>query len=300
MKKLYGLTTAMITPYDNKGKLNLDMVGEMTRFQIERGTHCLYPGGTTGEMYLLSEEERKALAKATVDAGKGKANIFIHVGAMTQDETIRLAQHASEIGADGIGVVTPSYFKVTDGMMVNYFTTIANSVPNDFPIYLYNIPQCSGNDLKPDTIRQIIDRAPNVVGIKYSFADFVRTIEYVGIAEDFSVVIGADILFHSGLAMGCTGTVSGVASVYPEPFVAIYDAFLKGDQEKARRIQKKAVEIANLLKNGSNRSYFKIALKHRGYDVGGMRAPLMDLSDEEQQRLVEQLNVWEDSALGEF
>lgn len=297
MKKLYGVTTAMVTPYDESGAVDLAKMREMTRYQIERGTHCLYPCGTTGEMYLLTEEERKAIAQAVVEAAAREATVYIHVGAMTQDETIRLAQHACEIGADGVGVVTPSYFKLTDRELIQYFVTVAGSLPADFPVYLYNIPQCAGNDLKTATIQEIVKQAPNVVGIKYSFADFVRTTEYVHIGEDFSVVIGADILFHSGLAMGCSGTVSGVASVYPEPFVAIYEAYLAGDEEKTRKLQERAVLLANILKNGSNMAYFKVALAHRGYPVGGMRAPLRDLQEDEKKQLISQLKEWEKNTI---
>ena len=293
MRKLYGLTTAMITAFKKDGSVDIEKIKELTRFQIENGTHCLYPCGTTGEMYLLSEEERKSVAEAVVETAAGKAVVYIHVGAMTQEETIRLARHAEKIGADGIGVVTPSYFKLMDRELETYFLNIAGSVSPSFPVYLYNIPQCSGNDLKTSVIKDIRSKASNVVGIKYSFADFVRTTEYVGIGEDFSVVIGADILFLSGLAMGCSGTVSGVASAYPEPFVALYGAYLKGDMDKARYIQKMAVEIANILKNGSNMSYFKVALEHRGIPAGGMRAPLLDITEKEKKELIGQLKSWE-------
>lgn len=293
MKKLYGLTTAMITPYDNTGAVDLLKMKEMTRFQIEKGTHCLYPCGTTGEMYLLSEAERKSIAETVVESADGEATVYIHVGAMTLGETIRLAKHANEIGADGIGVVTPAYFKLNDRELIHYFVTIANSLPEDFPVYLYNIPQCTGNDLRTALIKEIVTQAPNVIGIKYSFADFVRTAEYVQVKENFSVVIGADLLFHSGLSMGCSGTVSGVASAYPEPFVAVYNAYLSGDEVKTRELQKQAGELASILKNGSNMSYFKTALAYRGYSVGGMRAPLLDLQDDEKKQLIDQLKDWE-------
>ncbi|MDN5334030.1 dihydrodipicolinate synthase family protein [Sphaerochaeta halotolerans] len=293
MKKLYGLTTAMITAFRSDGSVDIPKMKELTRFQIERGAHCLYPCGTTGEMYLLSEEERKSVAEAVVEEAASRATVFIHVGAMHQDETIRLAQHAEKIGADGVGVVTPSYFHLSDRELIAYFVMVAKSVSPDFPVYLYNIPQCAGNDLKADVIAEIRKQATNVIGVKYSFADFVRTNEYVALGNGFSVVIGADILFLPGLAMGCTGTVSGVASAYPEPFVAIYKAFQEGDIEKARELQAFGIEIANILKNGSNMSYFKTALAHRGLPAGSMRAPLLDITEEEKKNLIVQLEDWE-------
>ena len=108
MKKLYGVITAMTTPFDEQGKLDLEALRAQTEFLIEKGVNCLYPCGTTGEMFLCSEEERKTIAETVLKTAAGRVTVFVHVGAMTQEETIRLARHAESIGADGIGVVTPT------------------------------------------------------------------------------------------------------------------------------------------------------------------------------------------------
>jgi 4-hydroxy-tetrahydrodipicolinate synthase len=99
------------------------------------------------------------------------------------------------------------------------------------------------------------------------------------------VVIGADRLFVAGLSIGCCGTVSGNSCACPEPYVAIYESFLKGDCSKALEIQKDANEIADLLRNGSNMAYFKAVLKARGINAGHMRRPLMDLGKKESREL---------------
>lgn len=291
MKKLYGVTTAMVTPFDRNGNVDIKAVSGIVEFLISKGVNCLYPLGTTGEMYHLSVEERKAVAETVVKSANGRVTVYIHVGAMCQNDTIELAKHANEIGADGIGVVTPSFFGVNDREIEEYYVAVAKSVPADFPIYLYNIPQCSANDLKADVAQRIAERCENVVGIKYSYPDFVRTQEYLGIREgNFSVLIGADRLLNVALAMGCSGVVSGVSCVYPEPFVDIYKAFMDGNIEEAARIQKIAVRYVETLKGGSNMSFFKEALKLRGIDAGYMRAPQLDITKDEVELLNEQLN----------
>jgi 4-hydroxy-tetrahydrodipicolinate synthase len=290
MKKLYGVTTAMITPFDDNDKVDLQAMRNLVDFLIEKEVNCLYPLGTTGEMFRLTIEERKKIAQAVVEQANGRVPVFIHVGAMLQSETLELAKHAYNVGADGIGVVTPSYFSVNNREMEEYYTTVANSVPNDFPIYLYNIPQLSGNDLKPSVVKKIIERCPNIIGIKYSYPDFLITNDYLQLNDGkFSVLHGTDRLFIAALAMGCDGTVSGISCVFPEPFVALYKAFQEGDIEACRRYQKIANQYCETLKCGANMAYFKEALKIRGINGGKMRKPQLDLSYEEVLKLKQEI-----------
>jgi dihydrodipicolinate synthase/N-acetylneuraminate lyase len=290
MKRLYGVTTAMVTPFDRNGMVDLEKVKNLTEFLISKGVHCLYPQGTTGEMLKLSLNERKMIAETVVKTVGGRVTVYVHVGSMNPEETIKLANHAYDIGADGIGVVTPVFFSANDRELEEYFVRVASSVPDHFPVYLYNIPQCAANDLKAEVAERVADRCKNVVGIKYSYPDLLRTNEYLSIHDgDFSVVHGTDRLFLGALAMGCDGTVSGISCVYPEPFVALYNAYQKNDLPKAREWQKIAVKYCEILRNGSNMSYFKEALKIRGVDVGFMRQPQLDLAREEVLLLQQQL-----------
>ncbi len=291
MKKLYGVITAMVTPFDGNDQVDLGAMAKLTDWLIGKGVHCLYPTGTTGEMFLMSVEERKKIAETVVKAAAGRATVYIHTGAMTLKDTIELSRHAKDVGADGVGVVTPAYFGVNDREMVEYYDAVSKSIPADYPLYLYGIPQCASNDLKTDVVKKIVERCPNVVGIKYSYADMLRTSEYLQIKDGFSVVVGTDRLFLAGLSLGCDGTVSGISGVCPEPFVATYEAFKKGDLEKARKMQRDAYGICEMLKNGSNMGYFKAALKLRGIDMGHMRRPLMDIPEADADALRKQLEA---------
>ncbi|WP_394138368.1 dihydrodipicolinate synthase family protein [Cytobacillus oceanisediminis] len=291
MRHLYGVTTAMVTPFNEKGEVELSLVDELTEFLISKGVHCLYPLGTTGEMLRLGVEERMQIAERVVKKADGRVTVYIHVGAMNQDETIELAKHAHAIGADGIGVVTPVFFSANDHELEEYFVKVASSVPEDFPVYLYNIPQLAGNDLNAQVAQRVADRRKNVIGVKYSYPDFLRVNEYLDVNDgNFSVVPGTDRLFLAGLAMGCEGVVSGVSCVYPEPFIEIYNAFKEKDFDKARKYQKLANLYCEALKCGSNMSYFKEALKLRGLNAGFMRAPQLDLTESEIKELQAELS----------
>jgi dihydrodipicolinate synthase/N-acetylneuraminate lyase len=286
MKTLHGVTVAMVTPLDASDHIDEAALRKLTSFLIEKKVDCLYPAGTTGEMFRLSVTERKRIAEVVVEKANHRLPVFIHVGAMRMEETLELAQHAHQIGADGIGAVTPSYFGVNDREMEEYYVAIAKVVPQHFPVYLYNIPQLSANDLKPPVIQKILNRCPNVIGLKYSYADMARTLEYLRINEGkFAVIHGADHLFHSMLVMGCSGTVSGVAGIYPEPFVEVYKAFKERNQQRAMQYQSIAAALNRILKGGSNMAYYKEALRRRGIDVGRMRKPQLDLTAEERSQV---------------
>lgn len=285
MKKLFGVTVAMTTPFDSDDNVNVTALAELTEMLVSKGVSCLYPCGTTGEMLRLSVEERKTVAETVINTAKGRLPVFIHVGAMTLKDTIALAQHAASAGADGIGVVTPQFFSANDRELENFFVTVANSVPADFPVYLYNIPQCAANNIKPELAARVQQQCKNVIGIKYSFADNNTTLSYVAVADNFSVLHGYDKMFMGLMDAGCDGTVSGCACVFPEPFVKMYSAYSSNDLQGAKHWQTVCVKFSDALKSGSNMAIFKAALKMRGLTESHMRLPQLDLLPEEYAEL---------------
>ena len=297
MKKLHGIVAAMVTPFDTDDRLDITALRRLTDYLVNAGVHGLYPLGTTGEMYLLSVAERMQIAETVVQQNAGRATVYIHIGAMTLKDSIALARHACEMKADGIAAVTPSFFSVTEREMVEYFVEIAQSVPEDFPVYLYNIPQCSGNDLKPATIEAVMARCPNVVGVKYSGFDFLRVNDYLKIAGDrFSVFLGADRLTLAGDALGCDGIVSGTCNVVPELYVNLWNAVTEGNVERARELQKEQQAYSELVKHGSNMALIKEGLRIRGVlESVSMRRPLLPLTAGEAKDFSESFAHWRQS-----
>ncbi|GMO17208.1 MAG: 4-hydroxy-tetrahydrodipicolinate synthase [Termitinemataceae bacterium] len=293
MKKMHGVITAMVTPFTSNDKIDIDTLIAYTNYLIEHKVHCLYPCGTTGEMLKMSADERKLVAETVIKAAANRIPVYIHVGTMTTKETVELARHAEKTGADGIGVVTPQFFGVNEREMEEYFVQAANSVSPEMPVYLYCIPQCAANDLSPAVIERILKRTKNVVGVKYSYPDFLRVKDYL-LCNDgkFSVVVGADRLFLPGLAMGCDGTVSGCSNVAPEYFVKVYDEFNKGDIDAAQKAQALASSLCEIVKNGSNMAIFKYAMERRGLPAAYMRAPALDLTDSERKKLDSELSAF--------
>lgn len=282
MKELRGVITAMTTPFGPEGNVDVCALRQQVEFLVSKGVDCLYPCGTTGEMYLMSEQERKIVAETVVDAARGRTTVYIHCGAMRIEEVVALSKHALRIGADGIGIITPSYYRIDDDAIVDYYVSISKQLPMGFPIYVYAIPQLANNDISYECMQKIADRCPNVVGIKYSYPDMKRLMEFMNVrGGNFSVVFGADDLFYPALHVGCVGTVSGCSSCIPEPFIRVYQYFREGQFEKALDEHRKCSRIVRILRAGANLSIFKRVQDMRGLSGGHVRSPLPEITPEE-------------------
>lgn len=283
-KYLSGVVTAMVTPFHPDGSINLNAVAQLTRFLVEKGISGLFPLGTNGECMRLSVSERMAAAEVVVQTAKGSGvPVFVHTGAVTLEDTLALTRHAAQIGADGAAVVTPCYFKLTDEELFGFYQAVASSVPADFPIYVYSIPQCTTNDISVSLMEKLYREIPNIVGIKYSFLDMERTRQYCAI-EGLSVLHGADTLYPEMMALGCDGVVSGLSGAYPEPFVRQVTSYHEGNNDAVVCWQKIAQQVGKLT-SGGNIAQIKYVIEKRGIAVGDIRLPALPPSQEQKREI---------------
>ncbi len=291
MKKLYGVVVPIITPFNESDQVDVDSLKSLTEYVITQGLNCIYPCGTTGEMCLLNIEERKIVVEAVVNQTAGRIPVYAQVGAVTEKETLELARHAVESGCDGIGVVTPIYYKLSDQGLIDFFTHVAESVPDDFPVYLYGIPQNAVNDISLNVACEVAKRCSNVIGIKYSSPDMTKLQQFMMInQEKFSVLVGPDHLFQAVMAAGGEGVVSGNAMILPMHYRKIWTAVQQGDYESARRIQRKTNVLNQILCEINNISAYKILLKKEGIiRTDCLRAPMEQLTLQQQVSLYERL-----------
>lgn len=295
MKALHGIVTAVPTLFDDTQLLRLDWMEGLIKFLLKNGVHGLYPCGTTGEMLFLSTDERKSIADTVVKTRndvKPEVNVFIHTGSEKISDTIKLTNHAQEIGADGAGIVTPWYYRLDDEAIYQYYDVVLSNIPKDFPVYLYNIPQLSGNDLIPLTIAKLKKSYKNIVGIKYSFSDFNRLKEYIAL-DGIEVLVGADVQMVESMIIGAVGTVSGLSSVYPEIFTEIYNLYKEGQMIDAVKLEQHAYELGCIMMHGGNLSMFKAGLEFRGLKGGTVRSPLRNMDGSEKTIFIEALTKWE-------
>lgn len=292
MKKMVGVNTPVCAPMTEDQKIDYESLANLCEWLIQKGVHGLYPNGSTGEMAYLSTDERKKILEVCVKTAAGRVSVFSMVGATSTAETIELAQHAQACGADGIGVVTPYYFKLDADELTEHFVRVAKSVSPDFPVYLYGIPQLAVNDITPELAQRIANAAENVIGIKYSYPDMPRLMKFMGVNSGrFSVLAGPDDLFYPTLATGGDGTISGNSNVIPEHFVAIYYAFLAGDHNLAKALQRKTNRLIDYISGPNNIARYKEGLKRRGViRCAAVRSPLRPLTDRERAEYFEALD----------
>jgi 4-hydroxy-tetrahydrodipicolinate synthase len=285
-----GVIAAIVTPLKDGGeKIDPQAMHSYCDFILQKGVQGLFVGGTTGEGPLLSLDERKLIAETVVNQVKGKARVIIQTGCITTDETIKLTQHSRSIGADAAAVLLPYYYNLDEEALLRHFVKIADVVPG-FPLFIYNIPQCTCNNLSPRLLEKLLEEVETIGGIKTSNPDIFQIQEYVRLARDrCSVFVGCDGLILTGLAAGAKGIVSGNASCFPEPFVEIYQAFKRGNLEKTRECQIFIDKLQSILGDGLYIASFKKALGFRGVEVGNVRAPNRELSKEETDELRESL-----------
>jgi dihydrodipicolinate synthase/N-acetylneuraminate lyase len=283
---LQGIVCATITPFKADGSLDERSIGSLCQYLIEAKINALYPLGTNGEGILLKTTDRKRAAEVFVTETGKQIPVVIQCGAATTEEAVELARHAAVIGASGIGVMTPFFFNEDEQAMLAYYAAVANAAPK-LPMYIYNIPSHSNNDILPSFITKISKLAPNFVGIKYSAPNLIRISEYIkAMPSEGGVLIGCDRLILPALSLGAVGTVSGPAMAFPHLFTGLWQAFQAGDLAAARRFQGRLLELDNALANFPGIPLLKEILKRREVIECSLSiAPLRQLSEEECRRL---------------
>jgi len=284
-----GVIVPIITPLTDGGVIDELALAWLVEFLIKHGVHGLFPGGTTGEGPLLSIPERLILAETVVKTANHRIPVIVHAGAISTQQTIQLAQHAEMIGADGIAVIPPYFYRYDEDALFYHYEAVLKSVPN-LPVFLYNNPFIYSNSISYSLAKILSDKFKNVVGIKDSSGqlDFLNACGELRNGE-FLTFVGNDKFILDALSMGIDGCVAGNANVVPELFVTLYNSVQDGDVEKARKIHKQIETLLNILGNG-NIPLFKNALELRGLPKSTTRLPLRippkDITEESKKAFI--------------
>jgi 4-hydroxy-tetrahydrodipicolinate synthase len=252
--------------------LNLEAVAPFIDFLVEKGIDGLFIAGTTSEGPLLSLDERRRLARAGVEAAHGRIPVVSQVGAITTQDAVCLARYAAEIGADAVACVAPYYYAYEETELEPYFLSVAEAVPG-LPVYLYDIPSRTANPMSAALAQRLREAAPNIIGVKDSSGDMAHLLDYLTL-EGFAVLSGSDVLAAAAVQAGAVGIVSGLAGVVPEPFVAMWGAWRRGDQKAFLNCYEVILRVAPILQHGAQFSLLKgIASRQASVDLGPARPP---------------------------
>ena len=270
--KFNGAFAAMITPYDDDNEaISKERLENFCKFLISKGIHGLFAFGTTGEWLYISDDQRKFGAETITKYVNKRVPVIIHTGTTTIERTIELSLHAKSIGADAISVILPIFYPMDETALFYYFYSVANELEN-FPVFLYNIPSRTKNDISPDLLFKIAKKADNVIGIKFSSDNLLQFREYrKRMGKNFNIFMGSDNMILPSLYEGGDGYISGTASVFPEIFISIYRLYKEGKFQEAALIQQLVDKLGCIINENIELSIFKTILRMRGIEVGSVK-----------------------------
>ncbi|MDA4125318.1 MAG: 4-hydroxy-tetrahydrodipicolinate synthase [Thaumarchaeota archaeon] len=293
-KKVGGLVTALLTPFDQNGGVDGRALARLVRFQIDKGVDGLYPCGTTGLGPMLNVDERKQVAETVVKEASGKVPVIVQVGSADTASTVALAKHAERIGADAVASLTPYYYKPGENATVKHFEAISRSI--GIPLFAYNIPQFTGNNLRPSVVSSMA-KTGTISGIKDSSRDFLQLQEIIeSVPEGFTVMNGTEEYALFALMIGAAGLVSGGANAFPEAMKALVVAQREGDYQAALAAHWVLLKIKDATSAGPIPAYYEV-LRKRGIDCGSPRPPILPLDVSAAKKVMRDLSpmrLWQD------
>lgn len=298
MKEIKGIIVPILTPMHEDETVNYEELVNQIERLIAAGVHGIFVFGTNGEGYILDEEEKAEIIRVAVKTVNGRVPVYAGTGCVSTRDTIRMSQKAKELGADVLSIITPSFAAASQEELIQHYETVANAV--DMPILLYNIPARTGNALAPATVQKL-SQVANIVGAKDSSGNFDNILQYIektrGGDKPFTVLSGNDSLILWTLLAGGQGAIAGCANVFPHTMVSIYEKFIAGDLEGARKAQDSIRPFRDVFKFGNPNTIVKTAVKELGYPVGLCRAPFNSLSPAGLDALRKALQTCRDNGL---
>lgn len=276
---LGGVFSALITPFHDDGRLNLDVLPALAEFELAQGIHGFYVGGSTGEAFLQSPAERTQVLRAFAAAVLGRAKLIAHVGAIHTDEAVALARAASDAGYDAVSAIPPFYYDFSPTEVRAHYHRLAQATP--LPLVVYNFPAKSARPLSTADLLALLAH-PRIIGVKHTSQNLYQLERLKAAAPQAVVYNGFDEMFVGGLAMGADGGIGTTYNVMGGLFVQMMDALRGGDLERAQALQRSANEVIDVLIEVGVFPGTKAMLKLLGVDCGPCRAPFASLSTAQQ------------------
>ncbi|WP_418790162.1 4-hydroxy-tetrahydrodipicolinate synthase [Phosphitispora sp. TUW77] len=275
--------TAMVTPFDSKMEVDYGQARKLARYLADNGSDGIVVAGTTGESPTLTREEKIRLFETIVDEVGNRVKVIAGTGSNITSDSVSLTMEAEKVGVDGAMLVTPYYNKPPQRGMYQHFRTVAKAT--NLPIMLYNVPGRTSSHLLPDTIAELA-KIDNIIAVKEASGSLPLAGEIrQKTPEDFLLYCGEDAIILPMLSVGGYGVVSVVAHIVGNELQAMVKAFLEGDTDTARKIHLDLIPVFDGMFLTTNPIPVKTAMNLMGYDVGGLRPPLVSATDDETEAI---------------
>jgi dihydrodipicolinate synthase/N-acetylneuraminate lyase len=286
---LSGIVGAPVTPFNKDNKVDYETFSKQVDFLIRNGVSLIAHPMHIGESLNMTTEERKELAQCLAKTAAGRVPTFVHVSFGGTDQALDLAEHSVKIGATGIVMMAPYHWRPARHAMIDHFTTVAGRL--DGKLIAYNNPEATGVDISPEIFSDLMDRLPNLVGLKdasFNMGYFTEVCSLVAkMGKNIAVYTGVEYLLTS-VPVGGRGCFSACAEVAPKLVVSLYQACAALNIEKARPLQYKVRQLLSLLMQNYPAT-IKYAMELMGRPVGQTRKPILPLTSEAKAHVKETL-----------
>jgi 4-hydroxy-tetrahydrodipicolinate synthase len=285
MFKPTGVIPALVTPLDKNGQIMEDSLRKVIDYTIDGGVHGLFILGSSGEIYGLTNEQKRRVLEITVDHTASRVPIYCGASEITTRDCIQTAQMVEEVGGvSALSVLTPYFMTPTQDELIEHFKAIAAST--DLPIILYGNEARTQVKIDVKTCEELA-KVDNIIGIKDSSGDMTKMAEYLRVTnrDTFSVMAGRDTLIYAGLCHGTTGAIASTANIAPKLVSDIYNSFVAGDHKKSLELQFKLAPLRLCVDKATFPVVLKEGLRMVGIDVGYAFAPAAEMNTDSKRLL---------------
>lgn len=282
MSLFKGSGVAIITPFI-EDKVNFEKLGELLEWHISKGTDAIIVCGTTGEASTMTEDEKKATIKYTVEKVNKRIPVIAGTGTNNTYASIAMSKWAESIGVDGLLVITPYYNKTSPKGLIKHFKAINDAVK--IPIILYNVPSRTGMNISPVALKELCN-LNNIVAIKEASGDLSQILKMKALCGDrIDIYSGNDDQIIPILSVGGVGVISVLANIMPKEVHDMCALYLNGKINEALNLQIKTLELTNNLFIETNPIPVKTAMNLMGMNCGDLRLPLCEMDETNLNKL---------------
>ncbi len=279
----HGSMVAIITPFDAQGNFDEESYRQLIEFQIENGTDVIVPCGTTGESATLSYEEHNRVIKTCIEQVNKRVPVIAGTGSNATAEAIEISQHAKEMGADGLLLVSPYYNKPSQEGLFQHYKALAENVV--LPQVLYNVPGRTGMNMTAATTIRLAE-FDNIVAIKEASGDLTQASEIIAAAGDkIDVLSGDDFLTLPLMACGAKGIISVTANIMPKQVKAMVTSIQNGQWDDARKQHLQLLDVHQAMFIESNPVPVKTSAALMGKCQADVRLPLVAMGSGTLEKL---------------
>lgn len=272
-----GIFSALLVSYNEDGSINEKGVREIIRHNIDNmKVDGLYVGGSTGENFMLSTEEKKQIFEIAKDEAKDEIKLIAQVGSINVYESVELAKFATNLGYDAISAVTPFYYKFSFNEIKDYYNTIIDSVDNR--LIIYSIPFLTGVDMSVEQFGELFENE-KIIGVKFTAADFYLLERLRKAYPNHLIYAGFDEMMLPATVLGVDGAIGSTFNVNGVRARQIFDLAKEGKVEEAREIQHVTNDLISAILSNGLYATLKELLKLSGVDAGYCRKPMALTTD---------------------